>query len=41
MEEISSNNTINMQSAVSLQSEQSFRHDFNYQRELPENLVFL
>ncbi len=41
MEEISSNNLINMQSAVSPQTEQNFRNDFFYKRELPENLRFL
>ena len=37
MEEISSD-TSNMQSAVSLQPEQSFRDDFDFRRDLPENL---
>ena len=37
MEEISSDTT-HMQTAVSLQPEQSFRDDFNFRRDLPENL---
>ena len=38
MKEISSDTLEAMQSAVSLQSEQSFRSDFNLNRDLPENL---
>ncbi len=41
MKEISSNNTNIMQTALSPQSEQSFRDDFYYKRDLPENLQFL
>jgi hypothetical protein len=29
----------NMNQAVSLQTEQTFRSDFNFKRDLPENLV--
>jgi starch phosphorylase len=41
MKEISTEPNINMQSAVSLYSEQSFRDDFYFRRSLPENLGFL
>ncbi len=37
----SPNNLIQMQSAVSPHSEQSFRNNFDFNRELPENLRFL
>src|SRR5215213_8825796 len=41
MKEISSDTLEAMQSAVSLQSEQSFRSDFDLNRDLPENLKAL
>lgn len=41
MKEISSETYLNMQSAVSPQSEQTFMHDFYYAREIPESLKFL
>ena len=41
MKEISSESFLDMQSAVSLQTEQTFREDFFFNRELPESLQFL
>ncbi len=38
MQEISRENSHDMQSAVSLRTEQSFRNDFYFKRDLPENL---
>lgn len=41
MKEISSETYLDMQSAVSLQSEQTFKNEFFYNRELPESMQIL
>ncbi len=41
MQGISTQELTEMQSAIALQTEQNFRNDFNFKRELPENIQFL